>query len=346
MKILIKYVLITLISISLFNCNSDDDSNSEQNLLLGKWEVTSGNFIGSQPKYLIFNSNNTLDFLFERDLGFKRIFTSDYTVSSESEVEINVQGFLPFQYTLNQNTLSISDGPNTLQLIKNENAPNVEDWIKVLSILEEGNAPWDGSVDIAFTYDKTKIVYGNTNTSEYIGLIDPNTFEEVGQIETTYNAYAVEVEKFDVPDKYIFQSDGGSDRFYGYSENNNNLDVTSSSLGPWIRGLASINSTQIWASSHSAKRLYLYNYSTELIEETIAIEIQPEGLDYQNGFLYICDGQYLHKCQTTPNFEALETYIIEDKSIEGIAFDGTNFWINGRDFSSDSPKLIKTNLTL
>ena len=109
--------------------------------------------------------------------------------------------------------------------------------------------------------------------------------------------------------------------------------------------MASVNSTQIWVASSNEARLYLYNYSTELIEDTIALELRPEGLDYQNDLLYICDGSFLHKCQTTPNFEVLETYGISNFQISGVAFDGTNFWVNGYDTNEDAYKIIKTSLT-
>tara|TARA_R100000935_G_C2841819_1_gene171624 strand:- start:26 stop:721 length:696 start_codon:yes stop_codon:yes gene_type:complete len=206
-----KYAIIILVLGSLLNCHKNDDDvvNSIENQLLGKWEVTGGTFLESQPKYLIFNSNNTVNFLSEHSLGFKANENFDYTVSG-SEIKINVQGFFPFEFILEQNTLQIIHGDNALELTKNNSAPTSDDWVKKLSILSKGDPPSGGKVDIAFTYNKTEIVYGMGSAATYISLIDPETFTEVGSIETTKKAKVVEVENFGAPDRYLFQSDDNS----------------------------------------------------------------------------------------------------------------------------------------
>tara|TARA_R110001592_G_scaffold118096_1_gene320449 strand:+ start:4175 stop:5266 length:1092 start_codon:yes stop_codon:yes gene_type:complete len=344
-KNLIKYTIIILVSITLFNCGNDDDTNVEQNQLLGKWEVTSGAFLESQPKYLIFNTDNTISFLFENDLGFKGTDKIDYTVSG-SEIEINVQGFESFQYTLSQNTLSISDGSSTLQLIKNESAPTSEDWIQELSVLSEGDAPWSGDVDIAFTYDKTKIVYGMNDTSTYIPFIDPVTFTEVGLFGTPNIAKVVEVEKFEIPDRYLFQSNGNSNLIRVSSIDGSgtpfNLEVETK-----IVGMASVDLDYLWVASNDDEgSLNLVNVADRAIEQTIPLGFSKvNGLDYQNDFLYVAAGVYLHKCQTTPTFKAVASYKVPNFEMQGIAFDGVNFWASGYD-ETDSYKLIKTSLTL
>jgi hypothetical protein len=69
-------------------------------------------------------------------------------------------------------------------------------------------------------------------------------------------------------------------------------------------------------------------------------------MDYQNNYIYITDGKYLHKCQTTPTFKAVTSYEVSDFAMQGIAFDGTNFWASGFDDLESDYKLVKTNLTL
>ena len=342
----ITYLIVMLITMTLFNCNNDDDSHTNQNPLLGKWEVTSGIFLESQPKYLIFNSDNTVDFLFEHDLGFKAIDQIDYIVS-ESEIEMNVQGFVGFEYTLDQNILSISNGSSTLLLAKNESAPNTEDWVQALSVLSEGDAPWSGEVDIAFTYDKTKIVYGMNDSATNIPLINPTTFTEVEQIATTNIAKVVEIENFAVPDRYLFQSNGNSNSISVYTINNGTYQF-SLEVDNKISGMASVNSNYLWvASNEDEGSLNLINVADNTIDQTIPLGYYSlNGLDYQNGFLYVNDGLYIHKCQTTPNFKAVATYKVSNFGLQGIAFDGVNFWASAYHNSSDSYKLIKTNLTL
>lgn len=343
----ITYAIVILIATTLFNCrNDDDDNHSNQHPLIGKWEVTSGSFIESQPKYLIFNSDNTISFLFENDLEFKIIENIPFSVSG-SEIEISVQGLASFPYTLNENTLSIIDGATTLQLIKNENAPNAEDWVETLSVLTEGNAPWEGEVDIAFSYDKTKIIYGMNDTSTFISMIDPLTFAEVGLIGTPNIAKVVEIEKSELPGRYFFQSNGTSNLIRVSSLDGSstafNLDVETK-----ISGMASVNANYLWVACNDDEGgLNLINVADNTIERTIPLGFYDvNGLDYQNGFLYVADGVYLHKCQTTPLFKAVVSYEVTNFGIQGIAFDGTNFWASAYNDTEGSYKLIKTSLTL
>ena len=344
MKSLFKSIILMLL---LTNCGSDDDnSNStDNNLLLGQWRFTSGSLVEGDDMFVNFNSDNTLVVLRETNLNFKRIFKTNYTIS---ENQISIDGLSQngtdiFDYVLENEILTIGTQA-TLQ--KTNTGPEISSWIQELSILNSGNPFWGGNIDMAFNYDKTQIVYGNGNQSNYISLIDKNTFEETGLIETTRNSYAVEVEKFDLQDRYVFQSDGNSNLFYGYFENSNMLDITSPELGNRINGLASVDRNSIWAASSNEARLYLFNYNDNTIENEFAVDIRPAGLDYQDGFLFISDGNSFHKCQTFPAFEVLESYYIENIAVTGIAYDGTNFWVNGYDYVNDEYKIIQTNLTL
>ena len=337
-----------MVTASFFNCSKNDDNKVEQTTLTGKWEVTGGVFLEGQPKYLIFNTDNTVSFLSEEVLGFKTDYKTAYVVNSETEMEINVQGLTPFQYTLDENALNIADGfGGTLQLLRNNAAPNANDWVQELSVLSEGNPPWSGDVDIAFTYDKTKIVYGMNDTSTYIPFIDPVTFTEVGLFGTPNIAKVVEVEKFEIPDRYLFQSNGDSNLIRVSSIDGSgtpfNLEVETK-----IVGMASVDSNYLWVASNDDEgSLNLVNVADRAIEQTIPLGFSKvNGLDYQNGYLYVADGEFLHKCQTTPTFKAIASYKVPDFEMQGIAFDGETFWASGNDETTDSYKLIKTNLAL
>ncbi|WAC03463.1 hypothetical protein N7U66_08230 [Lacinutrix neustonica] len=352
MKTLYKTILLLIISISIFNCSKDDDSSNQTlNPLLGQWEITSGDFIYGSDKYIYFNTDNTANILRQTNDNFKGIYSPNYSISN-GEVTIDGTGGQGspglFNYVLDGNTLTLSSSTSTKTLQKIDNGQNSSDWVETLNILSQGNAPWEGDVDIAFTYDKTAIVYGKTNASDHIGLINPETFEEIGQIATTNSARAVEIEKYDGSLRYVFQSNNGSDNFHAYYNSNNNLAFDSLETGAWIKGPASQDADKIWVASSNESSLYLYNYvlSPHLIEHTIALEIQPEGLDYQNGHLYVCDGQFVHKCQIAPNFQVVSSYRVQDTTISGIAFDGINFWVSGYNYSNSNHVIVKTNLTL
>jgi len=352
MKTLLKTLLLAITSVIIFNCSKDDEnSNANINPLLGQWQFTSGDFIYNSDKYVYFNSDNTVDILRQTDDNFKGIFSPDYSITNNQVTIDGVGGQGSpgvFDYSIEENTLTLTGNTSTITFQKINNAPVINNWIETLSILNQGTAPWEGSVDIAFTHDKSSIVYGKTNDSDYIALIDPETFEETGQIATTNSASAVEIEKFDLPDRYVFQSNNGSDTFHAYFENTNSLDFDSIETGAWIKGLASVNFITIWVASSNESSLYLYDYGTSphTITQTINISIQPNGLDYQDGFLYVCDGQFLHKCQVTPNFEVLKSYKLDNIGIDGIAFDGNNFWISGYNYQNDNSVIVKTSLTL
>lgn len=342
----LKYLIILLLSTTLFSCSSDDDTtNLEQNTLSGKWEVTSGVFIESQPKYLIFNADNTISFLHETDLGFKSNEKVPYTVSG-SEIKINVQGFIPFEFILEQNKLQIIEGANVLQLIKNNNSPSSENWVEELSILSKGNAPVSGEVDFAFSYDKTEIIYGMNDEATYIPLIDPITFAEIGQIATTNIATAVEIEKFEDADRFLFQNNANSNEISVYKMDDGTYQFSLEADNK-ISGMASVDSQYLWAASNEDEgSLNLINVADNTIDQTIPLGYyNVYGLDYQNGSLYIADGKYLHKCQTTPTFKTVATYKLPDFGIQGIAYDGINFWVSGVDVTESGYKIIKTSLT-
>ncbi len=338
-----KLMLVLFVVVTAVSCGKKDEPIKPETAF-GKWEVISGEFFEENSKYVHINEDNTIDILSEDGLGFKQERSAIITVS-DKQITISIYGSSIYNYMLQEDKLTITGASgNTIALKRNSGIPDASSWVKELSILSEGAAPWDGEVDIA--YNDTHIVYGKDRNANRIGLVNPNNFNLEGEIVTTKSAYAVEVEKFDLPDKYIFQSSNGHANFYAYYENTNTLAFESLNLGAWIKGLASIDDKTIWVSSSNEKQLYYYNYNVvpNQILETIDVDFQPQGLDYQEGFLYVSDGRRIHKCQTNPTFMAVESYKIPNHNISGIAFDGTNFWFSTS--SESNYKLVKSNLTL
>ena len=344
---LFKEAIVPLLAITLIiSCskNSDDGNGSQQRSIFGSYELVSGTFIQDNFKYFYINEDNTLNLLGEDELGFRSELASNITVS-ETQLTANIQyyGNLILNYTLSEETLELNlAGEPPIILRKIANAPNAQDWIQELTIESEGTLAWEEDADIA--WNGSRILLGNGYEADNIGVINPNTFTMESEIITTRSAFAVEVEKNSSVDKLIFQSDNGSTKFFAYREDTNALVLESMAMGAWIQGLASVNSEKIWASSGNEDQLYLYNYNTNITEKTIDVDFQPKGLDYQEGFLYVSDGQKLHKCETAPTLRCIASYQIPNHQINGIAYDGSNFWVSAR--NSSGYKLIKTNLSL
>lgn len=355
MKTLIKITGLFLLLI-LISCGNDDD-NSPQEMeietasITGDWERISGTLLFEQPDYLIIESNNTLAMLLEDDMGFRDEIAGNYT-DTETQVTIDIGGFggnTLLNYTLSNDMLELTDSNGNISTFTRvTNAPSSNTWITKIDILTQGDAPWSEDADIAF--NGSHILLGNGSEADNIGLINPETFLLDGEITTSQTAFAVEVEKLDLPDKYIFQSSNGSTQFKAYFEDSNTEAFTSMDLGAWIYGLASINSDLIWASSGNEQSLYLLNYMNsgvdQTIERTITLDRTPYGMDYQNDFLYICSRGNIYKCDVSSSFEVVETIAVEGYRAFGIAFDGTNFWINASPNNNGVNQIIKTNLTL
>lgn len=344
--LIFKRASILLVMLTAFSCGKKDEVVAEPETAFGKWESTanSGHFRSEHEKYIHINTDNTMNILSEDSLGFKSDRSEIVTVSDD-QITMSASGegggFIIYNYTLEEDTLTLESATgNTIELIRNNNIPEVSDWLEELTILSEGPAPWEASVDIA--YNGTHIVYGNGYESETIGFVNPDNFNLDGEITTTHSAFAVEVEKNNASDRYIFQGHNGHDEFYAYTENTNTFVFKSPELGAWVLGLASIDDENIWVSSGNERQLYHYNYNNQEIVQTIDLDFKPQGLDYQGGFLYVSDGARIHKCQTSPTFKPLESYGIKNHRINGIAYDGTNFWLSV--VVKGSYKLIKTDL--
>ena len=316
----------------------------------GIWEVTSE--IGSDvAKYVYINDDNTLIILTEDQLGFKRKEKTNITVSIDQLITNSYSDGLDGinNYVVNGDVLTLTRAYDSDPVVmeRSTTAPNPDDWIIELTILNEGNTAWDRDVDIAF--DGTFLV--GFNASDYnIEQINPIDFSVEGRIPTIHSAYAVEIEKSDDADRQLFQSSNGSSNFHSYIYSSNTLNYTSLDLGPWVYGIASVAPEQLWASSGNNRALYRY-FSHEPISpgeilETISLDFTPYGLDYRDGFLYITESNRVHKCQISPEFRAIETYELSRHSVSGITYDGANFWLAAQEWDNNTQKLIKIDLSI
>ncbi|MFX0558557.1 hypothetical protein ACOCEA_17275 [Maribacter sp. CXY002] len=327
-----------------------DTTQVEEIAIFGQWEVIAGQLGVDASKLLYLNEDNTINILSEDKMGFKRAYTTNITITTDQiTMRDESYGVSINNYILDNDILTIippgEAEPTVLQKV--ENGPNPSEWVKSLTILDEGEVPWDREVDIAFDGE---YLLGFDENEGSILKINPVDFTIVDNIATSRSAYAVEIEKSDAPTRQLFQSSNGSSNFFSYVYSSNSLYYTSENLGSWIRGIASIEPGLLWASSSSMNALYHYKSNGSLspgeILETIPLDIVPGGLDYRNGYLYISERNYIHKCQTTPEFKALETYEVKGHSIDGVTFDGVNFWLSARSWEENTHKLLKVDLPL
>ena len=341
-KILMAFLLLGIFTPS---CSGDDDGDSMGNqTVIGVWEVISSTALENSV-YIIFKSDNTFTILSEETLGFRDTQSGNYSDNAASS-QLTMQFFAAtlVNYTLADNLLELnfSDG-GTVSLSRTQDNPE-DSWVNELTVLQEGDAPWTEDSDIA--WNGTHILLGNGYEADNIGLINPETLALDDVLLTTESAFAVEVEKSSFTDRYVFKSDNGSSKYKYYTQDTEAYVGESSDLGPWIYGLASVGNSDIWVSSGNSRALYLHDYASDAIEKTIELgSRRADGLDYQDGFLYVCSQGNLYKCDVSGStLDVLETYTLDGYYINGVAYDGSNFWVNA--MQSNQGKLIKINLSI
>mgnify|MGYP001228890890 CR=1 FL=1 len=341
-KILIAIFLVGVLN---FSCSGDDDGGGMDNLsVVGTWEVLSGTNFENAVNF-VFKSDNTFAILYQDELGFRDVQSGNYSDNTDSS-QLTMQFFIATLVNYNlegdQLNLNFSDG-ETVTLRRTQDNPEAN-WITNLTILQEGNAPWTEDSDIA--WNGTHILLGNGYEVEDIGLINPETLELDDVITTTESAFAVEVEKSNFADRYIFKSDNGFSKYMFYTEDTETYVGESTDLGPWINGIASVGNSDVWVSSGNNNALYLHDYASDLIEKTIDLgDRSADGLDYQDGFLYVCSQGNLYKCDVSgSDIIITDTYGLPGYVINGVAFDGSNFWVNA--IQGNQGKLIKINLSI
>ncbi|MGB5556263.1 MAG: hypothetical protein WBM83_16520 [Flavobacteriaceae bacterium] len=358
-----KLLLGLMAVITLMGCNKDDgvenqpipeptvavETTPEKEIaVFGKWEVTSGQFVIDNSKYVYINEDNTIDILAEDDLGFKRYITTNISVS-ENQITLSggEVGSSINNYSIEDDILTIIPpyGTAPILLERKTNDNEASNWIKSIAIINEGVVTWGRDIDIAF--DGTFIL-GYEEADRNILKINPVDFSVVETIPTTNSAYAVEIEKSDTSQRQLFQSDNGYSKFKSYIYSSNNLYYTSIELGPWIGGIASVEPGYLWAASSNNSSLYYYKSNGALspgeVLITIPLDFQPDGLDYQDSFLYVTERNRVHKCQTSPDFKAIETYEIAENNVYGIAYDGAHFWLSTQAWGEDGYKLTKVEI--
>ncbi|MFK7811484.1 MAG: YncE family protein [Maribacter sp.] len=339
--ILLFFILITAISCckeEIVIKDSAEESFNE-NTVFGNWKIIGGYFTTADDTYVIFNDDNSIDILSEDNLGFRRI-RSFLKVVPNNQIESTSRfvRLANYEYTLENNTLTLIDTETSsvISLKRISESPSTNDWIETLSIQERIDAPYNLNVDIG--YDGNHILFANGSTNTAIARINPTNLDIASPIETATQTLTIETEKLGAGsnalvflgliDQPKFTAKENISDASVFDSNDLGTIATFGLNGPAIRGIASAGDKKVWVANANTQELFLYDYISGTILQTISLNVTPLGLDFQAGHLYIADGNYLHKCQTEDNFKVIKSYKIPKHSISGIAYDGTNFWTN------------------
>jgi hypothetical protein len=102
------------------------------------------------------------------------------------------------------------------------------------------------------------------------------------------------------------------------------VTATSRDIAPSLRGLAWSGSA-LWCSSEFTTATYVYNPATDLIDLSFP-GVYGDGMTFAGAALYMCKGGALHRC-ATGTMRAITSYRLPQGYMEGVAWDGTAFWV-------------------
>jgi hypothetical protein len=193
------------------------------------------------------------------------------------------------------------------------------------------NAPIESRSDLAF--DGEFLWCGgfvNYDDPAYLYKIDPVTLSVVQNVPTSNWVIGIEW-----ADGYLWTSHNGYEEIYKVNPVTGSNLFTSVEMGAWIYGIA-YDGQYLWCGSNNTNTIYKYDPGLNTIAATFQIGCQPGGMAYIQDYLYICTGGILNKCTIDP-FQTVGAFDIGRGEINGIAYDGNNFWISAY-MKDETPK--------
>lgn len=309
------FLIIFTITSSCKKSDNNDDQNTD-NPILGKWTITSG---GNEMRYLIINSDNTFYILAEYSYGFRDCEGGVCQITSN---QINFYGDWLFNYTISNNVLTLSSSDGTLVCSKVGNEPNKQDWVKTISILQSMNAPNGQANDLAFDGQYLWYVsWVDYNNPANLNKINPATMMIISQIPIANYATGLEW-----ANGFLWMNNDGESTIHKVDPVTGSNLFESIGMGAWIGGIA-FDSQYLWCSSNNERTIYKYNPTLNIVETQYQLDVQPSGMTFSQGFLYICAYGIVNKCSLSP-FKSIDSFEVKDEEIKGITFDGNNFWIS------------------
>lgn len=286
--------------------------------IYGKWQVLSGM---PDTKYIILKSNNDIYRLDSADYGFKSLISG---MALLTYTQINAF-FITYNYSIANNTLTLSNISGSIVLTKDDNAPDETEWVTNLAITDSIASPTggDGRQDIGF--DGTHILWTSTGSSSILYKINPVTHT---------------VTNFNLSSSYYYGCTNYAAGFLWISDGNT-IDKVNASSGAVVSTSPILSSIQVTADALVGQDMWFCNWSGNVFTWNIStnvitpqFDLSVSGMEYSGGFLYLFHNHMIYKCQLSP-FEAVTTYYIPSSNVSGnnggITFDGTSFWVVGYD---------------
>jgi len=347
-----------LILFFLIGCNNDDNEVQQmeeetpiETSLTGSWEASSTSTFNLSSPFLVIEETEMF-LLNENDLGFRTERNGSYERTENSifltiDEEVN-----SFTYTLEENNLVLTNSTGeTANFFRRSTPVNTSTWITDLEIITQNEAPYNQAVDITIRDGLLLFPNGSGEDGPDIVVINTEGLDLAGFLPDSIvvNAFAIEVEKFDGDDQFLFMGDELSDNIKVYRNDNAVFQFEITSLISRYTGLASVNNQLLFVSQNSGSSLTLINYAmADGIVYNLDTLPTMAGLDYKNDFLYICALGNIYKCQvslTEGSLQVIASYALTS-GLEaiGITSDDTNFYINARVENTNNYQLLKINL--
>jgi len=325
-KQLVFYVIILLSTVS---CKKENDKISP---IYNKWTVVSGGgaFVyGGNLKYIIVEPDNTFYLLYEYNYGIRGFEEGLCQVINGQISFYKDYYFNLFNLKIDGNNLTLTNPDIEIVCERNGDEPSKPEWVQTAEILQSMDAPVEARTDLAF--DGEFLWCGgfvSYDDPAYLYKIDPATLSVVQNLPTSNWPIGIEW-----ADGYLWVSSNGYESIIKVNPVNGSNLFTSVEMGAWINGIA-FDGQYLWCGSNNAQIVYKYNPNSDAIAATFQIG-SLGGMAYVQDYLYICANGILNKCTVDP-LQAVAAYDIEKGDIQGIAYDGSNFWISA-DISDETP---------
>lgn len=317
-----KLFILLLVPFLLMACSKDEDGTTKiirepdpAEALYGKWKVTAGS---DDIKYLTIGEDNIYAWLNEVVYSFKSV---DQGICQVTAGQINFNNYEIRNFTISENKLTLTHPEeDTLILVKDSLAPDINEWVISLNSLQQNNAPIQTATDIA--YDGTNIWYGCAYASDNLYKLNPENLSTVAVLPVSTSAWGIEYAL-----GKLWTSSNGSDNIFKIDPTTGVTEFTSTEMGAWIPGIA-FDGQYLWCASDNENTIYKYDMSTDNVvsQYELGAYYNMGGMTYSGGYLYTCIEGVVHKCSVNP-LKAEATYALKGEVIEGITTDGTNFWV-------------------
>ena len=320
----ICYTLLIVITISLITSCKKDEATSTDHSLIGKYELISNAPYTQEYKYLIFNENKIYS-LSLTDNNFRSMYVVNYRVSGNTILCDGVS----VTYSLTDNILTFYYENGETIYKRNNNLQINTEWVKYITPLVEYEFNNKGISDICY-YNNSIWIPGDGIIYRYDpalnSIIDSiSVIDSVGLSLGNIGAVTSAINMLWIPSKYGLLS---------LDPNTGHLISTHSGMP--LCGIITYDNHYMWGYRSDYGSFYKYDiYTNTLLQEFYVSDYwgSSSGLAFAKGYYYFCVHGVIHKCTFEP-FQVISAYSFNPATstssffyINGIAYDGTNFWV-------------------